>query len=126
MIESTLVREVKKLRKLKDQKAFEEVEPEYFIDDRPIQLVTRTKPRFIQFFRAKPVTAYRPTGNQIKARLRFAELAKRAKGEKFKKGEKFVRCLPPAAESVKEMSGEKFGRTEKVRKWEKVLSYYLD
>jgi len=71
------------------------------------------------FLRAKPKTAYDPTVNQIRSRLRFAELARKARGRKFT-GE-----LPPAAEMVKQMKGERFGRTERPRKWEVILAEYL-
>jgi hypothetical protein len=101
------------------------VEQEYFYDDRPIQLVFRTKPRPIAYFRAKPRTAYNPTIPQIKARLRFAELAKKAKGKKFKVNGEFVSDLPPAAEEVKKMRGERFGEMIRVKKWEIILAQVL-
>jgi len=96
-----------------------EIESEYLIDDRPISLVHRKKPREIFYFRAKPRTAYRPTTPQIKARLRFAELASMAKGRRF------TGNLPPAAEMVKRMKGERFGETIKPKKWEVILSESL-
>ena len=101
------------------------IEPEYLFDDKPVQLVFRTKPRPIAFFRAKPRTAYNPTIPQIKARLRFAELAGKAKGKKFKVNGEFVSDLPPAAEMVKLMKGEKFGKTVKPKKWEVILAETL-
>jgi len=106
-----------KIKKLAEREL--ELEDYYLRDDRPIQLVFRQKPRPIAFLRAKPRTAYEPTVNQVKSRLRFAELAKKAKGRKFT-GE-----LPPAAEMVKQMKGERFGRTERPRKWEVILAEYL-
>ena len=96
-----------------------ELEEYYLKDDKPIQLVFRQKPRPLAFLRAKPRTAYDPTVNQIKSRLRFAELARKARGRRFTGG------LPPAAEMVKQMKGERFGRTERVRKWEVILAEYL-
>ena len=102
--------------------ALREIEQEYLVDDRPISLVHRKKPREIFYFRAKPRTAYRPTEPQIRARLRFAELASRARGRKFKVDGKFVADLPPAAEMVKRMRGESFGKTIKSKKWEIILA----
>lgn len=106
-----------KIKKLAEREI--ELEDYYLIDDKPIQLVFRQKPRPLMYFRAKPRTAYDPTVNQIKSRLRFAELARKARGKKFT-GE-----LPPAAEMVRQMKGERFGRTEKLRKWEIILAEYL-
>lgn len=103
-----------KIKKLAEREI--ELEDYYLIDDKPIQLVFRQKPRPLMYFRAKPRTAYDPTVNQIKSRLRFAELARKARGRKFT-GE-----LPPAAEMVRQMKGERFGRTEKPRKWEIILA----
>ena len=102
--------------------ALREIEQEYLVDDRPISLVHRKKPREIFYFRAKPRTAYRPTEPQIRARLRFAELASKARGRKFKVDGKFVADLPPAAEMVKRMRGESFGKTIKSKKWEIILA----
>jgi hypothetical protein len=107
----------KKIKKLAEREL--ELEDYYLLDDKPIQLVFRQKPRPLIYFRAKPRTAYEPTVNQIKARLRFAELAKKARGKKFT-GE-----LPPAAEMVKQMKGERFGRTERPKKWEIILAETL-
>ena len=106
-----------KIKKLAERET--ELEDYYLIDDKPIQLVFRQKPRPLMYFRAKPRTAYDPTVNQIRSRLRFAELARKARGEKFT-GE-----LPPAAEMVRQMKGERFGRTEKLRKWEIILAETL-
>jgi len=106
-----------KIEKLAEREI--EVEDYYLRDDRPIQLVFRQKPRPLVYFRAKPRTAYDPTVNQIRSRLRFAELARKARGRRFT-GE-----LPPAAEMVKQMKGERFGRTERPRKWEIILAEYL-
>ena len=119
--------ELRKIRAEVEKIPVEEpaIEPEYLYDDKPIQLVFRTKPRPIAFYRAKPRTAYNPTIPQIKARLRFAELAKRAKGKKFKVDGEFTSDLPPAAEMVKRMKGEKFGETVKVKKWELILGEVL-
>ena len=112
------LKEVKeKIKKLAERET--ELEDYYLMDDKPIQLVFRQKPRPLMYFRAKPRTAYDPTVNQIKSRLRFAELARKARGKKFT-GE-----LPPAAEMVRQMKGERFGRTEKPRKWEIILAEYL-
>lgn len=105
------------IRKLKEEK--QQIEVGYLKDDRPIQLVVRKKPRYTVYFRAKPSTAYNPTIPQIKARIRFGELAKLAKGKKFS-GE-----LPPAAEEVKRMKGLKFGRTYRPKKWEIILAEVL-
>jgi hypothetical protein len=113
------------LRKIRAEIEEPKIEPEYLYDDKPIQLVFRTKPRPIAYFRAKPRTAYNPTIPQIKARLRFAELAKKAKGKKFKVNGEFVSDLPPAAEMVKQMKGEKFGETVKPKKWELILAETL-
>ena len=106
-----------KIKKLAEREL--ELEDYYLRDDKPIQLVFRQKPRPLVFLRAKPKTAYDPTVNQIRSRLRFAELARKARGRKFT-GE-----LPPAAEMVKQMKGERFGRTERPRKWEVILAEYL-
>jgi len=106
-----------KIEKLAEREI--EVEDYYLRDDRPIQLVFRQKPRPLVYFRAKPRTAYDPTVNQIRSRLRFAELARKARGRKF------TGKLPPAAEMVKQMKGERFGRTERPRKWEIILAEYL-
>ena len=106
-----------KIKKLAEREL--ELEDYYLRDDKPIQLVFRQKPRPLVFLRAKPKTAYDPTVNQIRSRLRFAELARKARGRKFTGG------LPPAAEMVKQMKGERFGRTERVRKWEIILAEYL-
>jgi len=112
----------KKLKELEKSNNLK-IEEEYLRDDKPIQLVVRTKPYRTIYFRAKPYTAYKPTLPQLKARIRFGELAKKAKGLKFKQGDKYIRKLPPAAEIVKkEMSGEKFGRTERVKKWEIIFA----
>ena len=110
-----------RLRKLKESRVDLKIEREYFEDDKPIQLVFRTKPRPIIYLRAKPKTAYRPTPAQIRARLRFGELAKKAKGKKFKVNGEFVSDLPPAAEMVKAMRGERFGETVKPKKWQMIL-----
>ncbi|MCD6131263.1 MAG: hypothetical protein J7J61_04065 [Candidatus Hydrothermae bacterium] len=106
-----------KIKKLAEREL--ELEDYYLRDDKPIQLVFRQKPRPLVFLRAKPKTAYDPTVNQIRSRLRFAELARKARGRKFT-GE-----LPPAAEMVKQMKGERFGQTERPRKWEVILAEYL-
>lgn len=78
-----------------------------------VQLVKRGDKWYL---RAMPYTAEHPTENQIKARIKFAEIAKKAKGKKFTGG------LPPAAELIKrEMKGQYFGRTRKLKKWQKIL-----
>jgi hypothetical protein len=94
-----------------------EVERYYLEDDRPFQLVVRTKPRRVVFFRAKPITAYEPTPAQIRARIAFGEAARRARGMKMVPGQ-----LPPAAIAVKEaMSGRSFGGEPRRPKWLRVL-----
>ena len=81
--------------------------------DRRIQIVRRGDK---SYFRAEPITAKYPTKGQIMSRIRFGEIAKKAKGKKFK-GD-----LPPAAEIVKrEMSGAKFARKRRLKKWELIL-----
>ena len=81
--------------------------------DRRIQIVRRGDK---SYFRAEPITAKYPTKGQIMSRIRFGEIAKKAKGKKFKGR------LPPAAELVKrEMSGEKFARKRRLKKWELIL-----
>jgi len=109
---------VQRLKQIKREKR--RINPAYFRDDKPIQLVVRNKPRPITFFRAKPETAYNPTIPQIKARLRFSELAKKAREKKF------TGDIPPAAEMVKLMKNERFGRTAKAKKWEIILAHYLE
>jgi hypothetical protein len=92
-------------------------EYEYYLrDDRPFQLVVRTRPRRVVFFRSKPITAYTPTEAQLKARTAFAEVARRAKGRRF------VGMLPPAAEVVRtELRGRKFTTEFRPPKWLKLL-----
>jgi hypothetical protein len=86
-------------------------------DDKPFQLVVRTRPRRVVFFRAKPVTAYEPTPAQIRARVAFGEAARRARGTKIAPGQ-----LPPAALAVREeLSGRSFGRVPRKPKWLRVL-----
>jgi len=88
---------------------------EYLRDPRPIQLVFRRRPRPVAYLRAKPYTAYRPTEAQLRARLAFGEVARRARGRRL------VR-LPPAAEEVaRELSGRSFGGTPREPKWLSVL-----
>ena len=107
----------KKIKRLSKQK--HDIPVEYLLDPKPIQIVFRKKPRKKVFYRAKPITAYRPTVNQLKTRIIFGELAQMAKGKKLD-GE-----LPPAAEMVKQMKGVKFGRTERKKKWELILAETL-
>jgi hypothetical protein len=97
----------------------EENPPEeaYLRDDKPIQLVVRSKPRKVVYLRAKPITAYEPTPAQIRARIVFGEIAKRARGKKIIPG-----LMPPAALAVKEeMSGRSFGSTPRKPKWVYIL-----
>ena len=90
--------------------------------ERGIQIVVRNGKAYL---RAEPETAKYPTKNQIKSRIVFGEIAKQAKGQKFKIGNKFVREMPPAAEMVKEkMTGMEIGRTRKLKKWEEILLNY--
>jgi hypothetical protein len=97
--------------------AASEFEKHYLEDDKPFQLVVRSKPRRVVFFRAKPITAYEPTPAQIRARIAFGEAAKRAKGVKITPGQ-----LPPAAIVVKEeLSGRSFGGELKKPKWLRIL-----
>lgn len=84
-----------------------------------ISIVNRKKPREVLYLRAVPDTAYNPTVPQILARLKFAELASKARGKKF------IGELPPAAEEVRKMSGERFGKTVKQKKWERILKELL-
>ena len=85
-------------------------------------LVHRTKPREIWYLRACPRTAGEPTENQVKARRRFGELAEKSRGVRYA-GRGYG--LPPAAELVREMRGERFGRREKKPKWMEILEPYL-
>ena len=88
-----------------------------------IQIVHRKDGK--TFPRAQPRTAKYPTENQIKVRILFGKIAKQAKGEKFKVGNKFVKEMPPAAIKVREkMKGAKVGRTRKLKKWEMILMDY--
>jgi hypothetical protein len=89
-------------------------------DGRVFQLVHRKKPREIYYIRMFNVGQ---SENVKKARERFAELAKKAKGLKFDE----INSLPPASVMVKYgMLGEEFGKTEKKKKWEEVLEVYLE
>jgi len=47
-----------------------------------IQLVNRTKPRALTYYRAAPYTIRHPTIGQIKIRTKLAEVAKKYKGLK--------------------------------------------
>jgi len=94
-----------------------EVERHYLEDDKPFQLVVRSKPRRVVFFRAKPITAYEPTPAQIRARIAFGMAARRARGKRILPGQ-----LPPAAIAVREeMSGRSFGGEPRKPKWLKIL-----
>jgi len=111
---------LEKIKKLSKQDI--KIEEEYTRDPKPLVLVHRKKPRELWYLRAKPATVYRPTYKQILTRIRFGEIAKKAKGAKMK-GD-----LPPAAEFVKkELSGIKYEgeAEEKPRKWELVLAALL-
>jgi hypothetical protein len=93
------------------------VERYYLEDERPFQLVVRTRPRRVVFFRAKPVTAYEPTPAQLLARIAFGEAARSARGKRMLPGQ-----LPPAAIAVKEaMSGRSFGGRPRRPKWLRIL-----
>jgi len=88
----------------------------YLTDSKPFQLVVRSRPRRVVFFRAKPVTAYEPTTPQLMVRVAFGEVARRARGMRF------VGILPPAAELVRNyMKGVKFSESSRKPKWLKVL-----
>jgi len=47
-----------------------------------VQLVERKRPKVTTFLRAPPRTILFPTDGQLEIRMRFAELAKKAKGKK--------------------------------------------
>jgi hypothetical protein len=98
-----------------------EVEELRLQDPRPIQLVVRTRPRRIAFFRAKPRTAYKPTPAQIKARIEFGLVARRARGRRF------TGPLPPAAEEVaRELRGRSFGGKPREPVWFRVLRRWVE
>jgi hypothetical protein len=92
-----------------------EVEELRLQDPRPIQLVVRTRPRTVAFFRAKPRTAYKPTPAQVKARIEFGLAARRARGRRF------TGPLPPAAEEVRALRGRSFGGRPREPVWLRVL-----
>jgi len=95
--------------------------------ERFIQIVHRTKPRDIWYYRAVPYTAMNPTLPQIKARLAFGMAAKRAKGLKFKLEKGYAYDMPPAAVKVRELlKGRKFGRTYRKKKWEELLERWIE
>ena len=82
------------------------------MDEWELVLVNRKKKR-APYVRAMPETAREPTPAQIEARIRFGELAGKAKGAR-KRGPE-----PPAAEAVREMRGERSELSGKrLRKWE--------
>jgi len=90
------------------------------------QIVHRRKPRDITYVRI--YQGNRPLSEaEIKARLMFGLLAKRAKGKKFKVGGKFVMDRPPASYEVEKMKGMSFSRKKvKLAKWEEVLKEVLE
>lgn len=90
------------------------------------QIVTRRRPRYIQYIRI-----YDPRRSlsmaEILSRVTFGYLASRAKGKKFKEGDKFLYDLPPACYEVMKMKGMSFeGKRVKLRKWERVLMNVLE
>jgi hypothetical protein len=98
-----------------------EVEELRLRDPRPIQLVVRTRPRMIAFFRAKPRTAYKPTPAQVRARMEFGLAARRARGRRF------TGLLPPAAEEVaRELKGRSFGGRPREPVWLRVLRRWVE
>jgi hypothetical protein len=98
----------------------EEVEGYRLLDPRPIQLVVRSKPRTVVFFRAKPRTAYEPTPAQIRARMEFGLAARRARGRRF------TGLLPPAAEEVRALRGRSFGGRPREPVWLRVLRRWVE
>lgn len=90
------------------------------MDPRPIQLVVRSKPRTVVFFRAKPRTAYEPTPAQIRARMEFGLAARRARGRRF------TGLLPPAAEEVRALRGRSFGGRPREPVWLRVLRRWVE
>jgi hypothetical protein len=98
-----------------------EVERLRLEDPRPIQLVVRTKPRTIVFFRAKPKTAYEPTTPQLLARYAFGVATRRARGRKF------TGPLPPAAEEVRRsLKGVSFGGRPREPVWLRILKAWVE
>jgi hypothetical protein len=99
----------------------EEVEELRLMDPRPIQLVVRTRPRTVVFFRAKPRTAYKPTTPQLLARYAFGMAARRARGRRF------TGLLPPAAEEVaRSLKGMSFGGKPREPLWLKILRRWVE
>jgi len=93
---------------------------EYYLrDPKPFQIVVRKKPRLTVYVRRKPVTAYKPTRAQIRARIAFGRAAGRTKGVRYAgRGH----GLPPAAEAVKkELKGRSFGGKPRKPEWLKIL-----
>ena len=120
-----IVRLLKRIGKEKVKRALER--PVTADTPKFIQIVHRTKPRDIWYFRAVPETAWNPTLPQIMARIAFGRAAKKAKGVKFKIGEgKYAYDMPPAAIAVKALKGRKFGRTYKKKKWEELLERWIE
>ncbi len=75
------------------------------------------------YYRAMPSTAVNPTQHQINARIHFGNSASKAKRQKWMNQNL---GMPIAAIYVRnELKGYVFGRTEKLKKWEKIL-YGLD
>ena len=69
------------------------------------------------YLRAPPYTMAFPTEFQAKARIEFGTLAQKAKGKEWKG--KYE--MPLAALYVKQMKNYTFGRTHKLKKWERIL-----
>jgi len=90
------------------------------------QIVHRKKPREITYIRV--YNENRPLSEaEIRARLMFGKLAERAKGKKFKVGDRFVMGRPPASYEVEKMKGMSFsGKKVKLAKWEEVLREVLE
>jgi hypothetical protein len=82
------------------------------MDDWNLVLVKRRRKK-APYVRAMPETAREPTPAQVEVRIRFGELAGKARGAK-KTGPDL-----PAAEAVRGMKGERSElRRERLRKWE--------
>jgi len=90
------------------------------------QIVHRRKPREITYIRI--YNGNRPLSEaEIRARLMFGKLAGKAKGKKFKIGNRFVMDRPPACYEVEKMRGMRFsGKKVKLAKWEEVLKEVLE
>jgi len=86
-----------------------------------LQIVTRRRPRLKTYVRAAPVSIRHPTDAQLVQRLRFAEVARRAKGKRGLAPD----GLPWAAHMVKEqlkgVEAPRGLRKEKVPEWRRRL-----